>query len=100
MGMLSIQILATFVCMYVSIHKQIYLPFVHFCLHAILGVDKLKPDGSLGKNSFIKRKQTQSPRTIILNAYKFKQLLSFGTLSPQTHLYSCDMAGVFSIAFK
>lgn len=94
------QILATFVCMYVSIHKQIYPPFVHFCLCAILGVDKLEPGGSLGKYFFIKRKQTQSPRTTILNAHKCKQFLSFGTLSPQTHLHSCDIAGVFSIAFK
>jgi len=61
-----------FVCTYVSEHKQIYLPFVHFCMHAILRVDKLKTGGSLVKIFFIKTKQKQSPTTIILNTYKFK----------------------------
>lgn len=42
-----------FVCMYVSLHKEIYLLFVHFSMHEVLSVGKLKPGGSLVKNFFI-----------------------------------------------
>lgn len=39
--------------MYESLHKQIYLLFVHFSMHKVLSVGKLKPGGSLVKNFFI-----------------------------------------------
>lgn len=42
-----------FVCIFVSLHKEIYLLFVHFSVHEVLSVGKLKTGGSLVKNFFI-----------------------------------------------
>lgn len=47
MDMLRSQILATFVCMYVRLHMQIYLPFVHFCMH--FGCAQVKARWKLGQ---------------------------------------------------